>query len=493
MARYPSGTILFEKYRIEKSIGTGGFAEVYLATHLHLNAPRALKVLTREGEVTTGVLGKVAQRFRLEAQLGARFAQEPHVVRVFDFEWDPDQGLLVLVMEYLPGGSLKDRLRQAREQGMKGLSVEDVTRTAYHAALGLAALHQIELVHRDVKPSNILYDAEGRAKIADLGVAQVPHGLTQRTEMGSTAPQHPGTPEYMSPEQENTVGYLRPASDIYSLGVTLFEALTLRKYKNLRPGTRLTQLRPDVPSWLDDIIARMLSESYKSRPWDGSELARLLAPYVGEETLGASPLPQGAVGDESTVDTWQEGGTPLFVEENLSTPTSPRFSHSSGDSGTFTPTQSTAGHFQTATVSSDRESKQQSKRWWLWGAVGGILLLLALAGIVFMGRGGSEVASSVSESEVVLTGTPHADQASTISTPSQQSSADTLVTPEAGKTSSPTPTIEPVLMRTPVPLSVLVPITVGNATRIQPVARWDMGNPWGIQLQVLLFHPMGCR
>ncbi len=280
MPRFQPQTILFSKYRIERLVGKGGFAEVYLATHLHLEAPRALKILTKGGPVTTGAVHKVAQRFRLEAQLGARFAREIHIARVYDFEWDREQDLLVLVTEYMPGGSLKERLRAARGQGLPGLAVDFVVRTAYHVALGLAALHRAELVHRDIKPSNILYDAQGQAKIADLGVVQMPHGLTQRTELGDTAPRHPGTPEYMSPEQEATVGYLRPASDIYSLGVTLFEALTLRKYKHLRPGTRVRQLRPDVPPWFDDLIARMLAKDPEARPWNGVELSRSLKPYI---------------------------------------------------------------------------------------------------------------------------------------------------------------------------------------------------------------------
>ena len=291
MGRFRSGDLLFGKYRIQRLLARGGFAEVYLAEHLHLHAPRALKVLTRGGRVTSGVLHKAAQRFRLEAQLGARFAHEPHIVRVYDFEQDEPQGLLVLVMEYMPGGSLKDRLRQAREQGLPGLPVEEVVRTAYHVARGLAVLHRAELVHRDVKPSNILYDAEGQAKIADLGIVQMPHGLTRRSELGDTAPRHPGTPEYMSPEQEGTVAYLPPASDIYSLGVTLFEALTLRRYKHLKPGTRVRELRPEVPAWLDDLLARMLARDPEARPWDGEELAQILVPYMSEMTSSVALTP----------------------------------------------------------------------------------------------------------------------------------------------------------------------------------------------------------
>ena len=289
MINLSPGTVLFGKYRLERLLGRGGFAEVYLATHVHLNAPRALKVLTRGGKVTTRVLHSIVQRFQLEAQLGAHFAQEPHIVRVYDFERDPERNLFVLVMEYMAGGSLEERIQQAKEAGAPGLPVDEVVRTAYHAALGLAALHREGLVHRDIKPSNILYDEKGNAKIADLGVVQMPHGLTRRTELGDTAPRHPGTPEYMSPEQVTTTAYLPPASDIYSLGATLFEALTLQKYKHLRPGTRVAQLRPDVPGWLDELIARMLAEDPRDRPWDGAELAREIEAHVAPGTTPYQP------------------------------------------------------------------------------------------------------------------------------------------------------------------------------------------------------------
>lgn len=307
MTAFQPGDILFGKYRIERFLTQGGFGEIYLATHLTLNSPRVLKVLIRKGNITTSTINAIAERFRLEAQLGARFANENHIVRVYDFEWDKKRDLLALVTEYMPGGSLKDKLHRLREEGKPGLSINEAVRTAYHVALGLAALHKAGLVHRDIKPSNILYDARGNAKVSDLGVVQIPHGITRRTELGEDAPPHPGTPEYMSPEQVHTVDYLPPASDIYSLGVTLFEALTLHKYKHLRPGTRVRDLRPEVPLWFDELIVRMLAKAPESRPWDGAELARLLEPY----------LQSGVSSEESTLwdDLTDTEATEVLTEE----------------------------------------------------------------------------------------------------------------------------------------------------------------------------------
>ncbi len=302
MARFRPDTLLFEKYRIVRLLGQGGFAEVYLATHLHLKAPRALKILTRSGKVTRGLLGRMARRFQLEAQLGARFADEAHIVRVYDFEWDRAQDLLVLVMEYMPGGSVKDRLRQRPS----GLNVEEVLRIAQDAAHGLAALHRRGYVHRDIKPSNLLYDRRGRVKIADLGIVQMPEHRTRLPSGGRRG--HPGTPMYMSPEQEHTTAPLTPASDVYSLGLVLFEALTGRHPKTLRPGTRVRQLRPEVPAWLDELLAHMLAHTPQERPWDASEvlawLERQGPPPESRAVHARGGFPARDAGTES--ETWDD-------------------------------------------------------------------------------------------------------------------------------------------------------------------------------------------
>ncbi len=266
--------ILGGKYRVERCLGRGGFAEVYLVTHVALNAPRAIKVLHRKAPgVGSTQMHLYRERFTLEAQLGARI-NHPHVVRVYDFVEEEGEALY-LIMEYMPGGSLYDRLEAVREGKRSSLSVEEVVRLGIDVAKGLAALHERQIVHRDLKPSNILFDAEGRAKVADLGLAQIPGGPSMRSQLSEPVP-HPGTPAYMSPEQMDTYGYLTPASDVYTLGAVLFEALTGKVYRGVRPGTRPRELRKDVPRWLDDLIARMLAEDPQERPWDGVEVARAL-------------------------------------------------------------------------------------------------------------------------------------------------------------------------------------------------------------------------
>jgi len=270
---YQISDILLNKYHIQRVLGSGAFAEVYLAEHLDTKGLRALKVLRKD---TPGLgssdLRDFEARFQLEAQLGELF-DHPNLVRVYDFERDQD--VLILVMEYCPGGSLADLLRETQRKG-ENLPVEQVVQIGIDAAHGLAALHQKDIVHRDLKPSNILLDSQGRAKVSDLGLAQTPGGISQRSLLGSLAPRHPGTPGYMSPEQARETDYLRPAADVYALGAVLFEALTLRMLQNQKPGVLAGGLRAGVPGWLDELVGRMLQKDPEQRPWDGGEVLGLL-------------------------------------------------------------------------------------------------------------------------------------------------------------------------------------------------------------------------
>jgi formylglycine-generating enzyme required for sulfatase activity/serine/threonine protein kinase len=248
---YPKDTLLFRrKYRVEKYLGRGAFGEVYQVTHQGLNLPRALKILRRDAAgVGSEDYRKAAERFNFEARLGARL-QHKNVVRVWDWEEEEEGQELGLVMEYAEGGSLLDRLGSGQRLGE-----EAVTRLVLDLCAGLQALHKLRAVHRDIKPGNILFAKDGRALLADLGLAQIPDDNSRRSLLGSLAGAHPGTPLYMSPEQVNSLAYLQPASDIYSLGCVMYEALSGAPYKtrHARPG------RP-LPAWLEPLLARMLAE-----------------------------------------------------------------------------------------------------------------------------------------------------------------------------------------------------------------------------------------
>jgi formylglycine-generating enzyme required for sulfatase activity/tRNA A-37 threonylcarbamoyl transferase component Bud32 len=269
---YPAGHILLNKYRVEAYIDQGAFGQVYRAMHLELQVPRALKVLHKAMPgVGSSDYQRTIQRFRMEAQLGASLHSE-FLVQVYDFEQIEDT--LILVSEYCVGGNLNVRLAEY-SRGKQHIPLMEALQIACDVARGLAALHVMDVIHRDLKPSNILFGANGHAKVADLGLAQVPGGPSMRSRLSQPG-LHPGTPAYMSPEQESGLHHLRPTSDIYALGIVLFEMLVGRNYNNLKPGTRLSEQRPDTPEWLDDLLIRMLNPAHQERPWDGSAVAQEL-------------------------------------------------------------------------------------------------------------------------------------------------------------------------------------------------------------------------
>ena len=273
---YKPGEVLLEAYRIEELIAEGSFGEVYRVTHLGLKVERAIKVLKRSAPgVGSTAFSDYHQRFQMEAQLGAELntpSAHPNLLQVHNFQ--QEKRLLVLEMEYASGGSLAERISRARKT-KQPIPLEDVIQIGIDVASGLAELHELDIVHRDLKPSNILFDNKGRAKVADLGLAQIPSGPSMRTKL-SEPPPHPYTPGYPSPEQKNTIDYLTSASDIYTLGLVLFEALTGRICVNQPSGTRARFLRRDVPKWLDDLIDKMLFEDPQERPWYGANVAELL-------------------------------------------------------------------------------------------------------------------------------------------------------------------------------------------------------------------------
>jgi ABC-type xylose transport system substrate-binding protein/tRNA A-37 threonylcarbamoyl transferase component Bud32 len=272
MSKYSEDNIILKNYRIERSIGQGAFGEVYLATHLGLNGKRAVKVLLRD-EIGIGSTeyDEYRNRFRQESQLMEWF-NHTNIIRVYDFQ--EEDNTLFLIMEYASGGSLKQKLDDIRGNNSR-IDINSVINLGIDVAEGLSVMHKRDVIHRDLKPSNILFDSEGHAKVADLGLAQVPGGASMRSQL-SVLKAHPGTPMYMSPEQEVSGAYLRPSSDIYSLGLILFECLTGRSHKNIRPGTHIRELVPEVPEWFDAFLLRMLSDSPKERPWDGAETAEEL-------------------------------------------------------------------------------------------------------------------------------------------------------------------------------------------------------------------------
>ena len=268
------GDILFDKYRIEALLGQGSFGTVYRVTFLPLNQTRAVKLLRREG-ATAKEFERAQQRFMKEVLLGAQLNDpnpNPHLWMIY--EPLNSEELAGLAMEYAPGGSLAMRIQQAREKN-EPIPLQEALQIALDVAGGLATLHERDIIHRDVKPANILFDGHGRARLADLGLVQTQEDDSYRLELSNPKP-HPGTPGYMSPEQESSVKPLKPPSDVYALGLVLFEMLTGKLYYNQRPGTLASSLRADVPPALDQLLGRMLSKDPEARPWNAEKVVALL-------------------------------------------------------------------------------------------------------------------------------------------------------------------------------------------------------------------------
>jgi transitional endoplasmic reticulum ATPase len=274
------GTRVLGRYRIISPVGAGAFGQVYKAHDEKLNRSCALKVFRRDVPgLDKATFEDIRQRSEKEARIGAKL-NHPNVVLVYDI--GEEEGSLILVMEYVGGGSLADRIRTCRDSEAP-IPVEESIKVAFGIAKGLSALHKRDIVHRDLSPKNILLDNEGQAKIADLGLAQTSEGHSMRSMMSQVSV-HPGTRGYRSPEHDSSADYLPYASDVYALGLLWFEMLTSRPYKRERPGTRVRKSRKDVPKWVDDLIAEMLQEDPEKRPCDGEELVkRILQGHEQEE------------------------------------------------------------------------------------------------------------------------------------------------------------------------------------------------------------------
>jgi eukaryotic-like serine/threonine-protein kinase len=201
------GTVLSGRYRLEAKLGSGGMSTVYLASDETLDRPVAVKVMHREMSEQEDQL----QRFRQEARAVAKLSH-PNVVAVIDA--GEDGGYPYIVFEYVKGETLKQRIAR-----VGALDTQDAIAYAIEVARGLSVAHARNMVHRDIKPQNVLIDEEGRAKLTDFGISR------QLEQDGVTATGRVlGTTDYVAPEQAMGRG-VDPRSDIYSLGVVLYEML----------------------------------------------------------------------------------------------------------------------------------------------------------------------------------------------------------------------------------------------------------------------------
>jgi len=304
------GTLISERYRLEEKIGSGGMSSVYRAFDPMLERWVAIKLMHRDISNDPDQL----ERFRREARAVAQL-NHPHVVTVIDA--GEDDGAPYIVFEYVEGETLKERIRR-----LGRLPVSEAVAYAIEIGRALESAHANRLVHRDVKPQNVLIDRDGRAKVTDFGIARSleAQGLTATGRVL-------GTTDYVSPEQ--ALGHeVTGQSDIYSLGIVLYEMLTGETpfqadtqvavaMKHVRdPLPDVQRRRPEISAALAAVVERSTAKETQNRYPSVSEMVHDL-----EEVLAIEAARSGqATGEATTVLQSLSGDTADFAPTRLRRP-----------------------------------------------------------------------------------------------------------------------------------------------------------------------------
>lgn len=274
------------RYEVKSELGRGGMATVFLATDPLIGRQIAVKVLPREFLHDPSFRGRFEREARTIAML-----EHPAIVPIYDF--GEQDGQPYLVMRYMKGGTLGDRI----ENGP--LPVAEAAEILKRLGSALDHAHNRGVIHRDLKPGNILFDESGRAFLSDFGIVK----LAQATAT-FTGESIIGTPAYMSPEQVHGDKEIDGRSDIYTLGVILFEMLTgqmpfraetpakLMMAHVLNPVPRILDVRPDLPSGTNEVLGKALAKERDERFSTAGDLSAAL-----DDTLSAKPAPQATVLD----------------------------------------------------------------------------------------------------------------------------------------------------------------------------------------------------
>ena len=265
------------RYEIVRELGKGAMGIVYLAKDPLIGRLVALKTIRPSAHADDEDTREFQQRFVREAQ-AAGILNHPSIVTVHDIGQDEPSGMSFIAMEYVEGQNLKEVLAQGRP-----LSFEQAADICAQVAEGLDFAHAKGIVHRDVKPANIILLEGNRAKITDFGIAKITSGVANLTTTG----QFLGTPNYMAPEQIKGTP-VDGRSDIFSLGICLYECLTHRKpfggdsltsisYKIVHePFPPLHEINPTIPEGFADVVTHCLEKDPAKRFQRGKDLANAL-------------------------------------------------------------------------------------------------------------------------------------------------------------------------------------------------------------------------
>ncbi|HEX6781097.1 MAG TPA: PASTA domain-containing protein [Solirubrobacterales bacterium] len=287
MAEVSEGSVVDNRYRVLRRLGSGGMADVWLAEDTHLQRQVALKVLHRRFIQDR----EFVSRFQREAEHAAGL-QHPNIVGVYDRGSDGDVNYIA--MRYVEGPTLKELID-------RGLAPDQAVALIRQVLEGARFAHRNGIVHRDLKPQNVIVDEEGKAVVTDFGIARA--GVSEITQTGSVM----GTPQYLSPEQAQ--GFeVTPVSDLYSIGVILYEALTRRvpfeadsavaiaMKQVAETPQRPSSINPQVSPALDAVVMRALEKEPGQRFQSADAFiaaldAALKDPGVGRETAAFAAAP----------------------------------------------------------------------------------------------------------------------------------------------------------------------------------------------------------
>jgi serine/threonine-protein kinase len=406
------------RYDINREIGQGGMATIYLAHDPVVDRPVAIKLLhsqfTRDAQFRA--------RFMREARIVAGL-EHPSIVPVYDFSGE--NSIPYIVMRYMPGGTLEDRIAG------KPMPLAQIVPIVQHIASALDHAHSRGIIHRDLKPSNLLFDARGYGSLSDFGLAKLNERvITRLTFSGAML----GTVDYMSPEQAIGDREIDARSDIYAFGIILYEMLTgkvphaaetpmqvLYKHLNDAPPA-LESVRPGLPEGLNDVVLKALSRNPDDRYQSATEFSNAVA------ALWTGPLRPSVLRNEET-------------ESRASSLTSA----------------------QTLTYSQITELAPPRPRPWAW-MLGGVLGTIALVFAVGIGMafGSGLPIFATPTSSPTVTASPSATATPTASVTPSLTPTLTLTPAE-----TPSPTATVTNTETPLPTETALPIIVIPPT--QPV------------------------
>jgi eukaryotic-like serine/threonine-protein kinase len=288
------GNIFAGKYRIEKVLGRGGMGLVLAARHLGLDEPVAIKVLLPAMMQAAGMI----ERFMREARASAKIKND-HVVRVTDVDTLPS-GVPYMVMERLEGADLSDLCKSVGP-----LPIADAVRYLLETCSAIGEAHEMGIIHRDLKPANLFLarrrDGATSIKVLDFGISKAMQSLGENTV--TVAGTVLGSPSYMSPEQIAAVRDLDGRTDLWSLGVILYQLVTGRVPFPADTLTQLcalvlqteprrpSELRPDLPPGLEAVILRCLEKDRARRFGTAGDLAAALLPFAGPLPMRPGSMP----------------------------------------------------------------------------------------------------------------------------------------------------------------------------------------------------------